>query len=239
VAIVRVQQGGVTADNATSVARAYGSNVTADNLLIAVAFKYSPTTDAFAAGDLTKTAGTATIGTPTLDASINFNHFEGNFLAVGIWSVPVTGTGSCTLTAGGGLAGSYWGFGTAERSGLDISATRVAATNTGTGATGAPATGNASSTANALFVGGLASNASTNTAHTQDAAFSLIFESEDGTAHMTGSSIDQISVGALTDAASWTAPTTVQWAAAVAVYKEAGTGGATTILRQMMAHHGG
>jgi hypothetical protein len=239
VAIARVQQGGVTADNATSVARAFGSNITAGNLLIVCAFKFSPTSDAFVVGDLTKTAGTATIGTPVLDVQVNFNHFEGNFLAVGIWSVEVTGTGSCTLTVGGGLAGSYWGLGTAERSGVETGVARLAASNTGTGATGAPATGNASSTANALFVGVLATNIATNSAHTQDGAFSLIFESEDGTTHMTGSSIDQISVGALTDAASWTAPTTVQWAAAVAVYKETGTGGATTIMRQMMAHHGG
>lgn len=224
-AITRVQETGQTTDNSTSVSKASGSNVTAGNLVIVAAIKYSPgSNDPFVVGDVSQSAGTATLGEWTKDVDIIREYTTGEYVAAALFSAPVTGSGSCTVTVGGAVAGSYWALGIAERSGLDVSATRVESTNTGGAESGAPATGTATSAAGALFVGAVATVDTSAATHTPGADYTQIYEEEDGSLHMMGSVEDRIVTGGTTDAADWQAPTTLEWAAVVAVYKEAAAG---------------
>ena len=134
--------------------------------------------------------------------------------------MPATGTGSCTITIGGALSGSYLLIALEEVSGADVSATRLDGAISASAGTGAPDTGNVASTAGALFFGALGTGTNSATTHTIDAAYTQIYESEDGANNMTGSFGDRIVTGSTTDAASWTAPTTIDWVASLAVYKE-------------------
>lgn len=220
---VASQAGGNHAENTTSVSRAYPGNVTAGNILLIAGIKFSPGNDAFVVGDLTKTAGTATLGTIALDVNINFNHAATDFIATGLWSVPVTGTGSLTLQVGGALAGSFLLIGSDEYHSDNGQITfETGKTSTGTGTTGAPTTGNITSAgpAQSVFFGAVAINASGSVTITPDGAFTQVYEDEAGTTDMTGSVIRQFVATSTTDAASWTAPTTNEWAAAISSYKE-------------------
>jgi len=228
-AITRVQQTGSFADEAANMDQATGSNVTSGNLLIVCVAKLNVTgsSDAFVLGDMSKTAGTATIGTITLDASRNYNYSGSNYIATAIYSVPITGNGSLTMRCALGTS-QYGVIGVAERSGLDTSGSRCEDFATAEGAdSGAaePNSGDATSAAGALFVGALGDVSTGSQAHTEDAAFAVIYE-QDSTDHMPGSFIDRIVTTGTTDAATWTSPTNNNpWVAAVAVYKEAASGG--------------
>lgn len=228
-AIAHVQSGGTATDNATSASRATASNVTAGGLLVIEVTCYKgANNDPFVVGDISKSAGTATVGAFTLDIQRNFNYTGSFYMNTAIFSCLVTGTGTCTITVGGAPSGSYWNVVVGEFSG-NWDAARVEATNSAEATTGAPSSGDATSAGAALFIGGLTTNTAVSTTHTQDAAFSLMDEEEDGSAHITGAGIYEIVGGGTTDAASWTAPTTAEWAAVVAVYKEAAGGGGDPI----------
>src|SRR5688572_17812296 len=135
-AIAHVQSGGNFANNATAVTRSVGS-VTAGSLIVVCGMKFSPTTDAFAAGDCTQSAGTATIGSVTLDRGHNLDMAGGSgWGSVGIWSAPVTGSGTLTMQVGGALAGSYLLIGAGEFSG-SWDSSRVENVNSGGSATDA------------------------------------------------------------------------------------------------------
>lgn len=221
-AITRAQAGGGTfANNVASIARAYSSNITSGNLISVSVVKVNDSgSDPFVVGDISQTAGTATLGTWTLDVETVFDT-GGLWRHVGVFSAPVTGTGSCTITVSGG-AGNYWIIGEAEYAGADTSATRVADTATGTGTGTSAASGNADSTGGAVFVGIVSTHVFANVTHTEDGAFTVIFEKNDaGTASSaSGAAIDQIVSGATTDSADWSLSTSVAWVAALAVYKE-------------------
>lgn len=215
-----VQIGGSPTDSATSASHAFGSNVTAGNLLVIEVSAFKPSNDAFTVSDISKSAGTATLGAFSLDVSNNFNASGSDYINTAVFTCLVTGTGSCTINVGGAPAGSFFNVAVLElSSSVGWGASRLESSNTATGATGASSSGNAASTGAAVFIGGLSTYTNTTTAHTQDAAFSLMDEEED-VAHMTGAGIFRIVNSAETDAASWTAPTTFPWSAVVAVYKE-------------------
>jgi hypothetical protein len=239
-AIAHVQSGGTNANNTTSVARAFSSNVTSGSLIVVVGMKFSPSNDAYVAGDCTKSAGTATIGTIALDHSANITTGGTNHAAVGIWSAIVTGTGSCTMQTAGAAAGSYLLIGSGEFSGSwDASRLEAGVSGAGTGSDGdaAGSSGNASSAGAGLFIGGLSLETNVGGTITPDAAFTAMYENEAST-DANGSAIYQIVGGATTDAAEWTFTTNNNgYGIALAVYKEA-AGAATSILRQMMMHHG-
>lgn len=135
--------GGIKADNATLVAYPMPSNVTSGNVvMVGVAQALDGWTPAF--GDLTKTAGTATIGTVVLDQS-TANSSAGRGLA--IFRVPITGSGSLTLSCtNAGRGGNYWALGAVEFSGFN--ATPLSTTSTNTGLTSATATTGSISTTN-------------------------------------------------------------------------------------------
>lgn len=238
------QAGGATpVDSGTSIARAFGSNVTAGNLIVVVCVKYTPSTDAFVSGDCTKSAGTATVGTIRFTTPVQIET-EGGFASVGIWYVDVTGTGSCTMTVAGAVAGSYLLLATSEwaastgwtaASCLEDDATSSSGTNSATSATSTDLI----SAAGGLFIGGLSVNSGSTVTITPEAAFTEIYESQDGSAHQVGSMIYRISSGALTDAVEWAMSGTSEgWSAAGALFKETTPGGGGgSIVPLMMAHH--
>lgn len=234
--IVRVQAAGSFTDDAANMDQATSGNVTAGNLLIVTVAKLTLTgsADAFLLADLSKTAGTATIGTITLDASHNYNYSGTNYIATAIYSVPVTGSGSLTMRCV--LGSSQYGIiAVAERSGLDVTGARVEDTADAEGADtsiAAPSSGDATSAAGALFVGALSDVSTGGQSHTEDAAFAVIYE-QDSTDHAVGSFIDRIVTTGTTDAASWTSPANDNpWTAAAAVYKAAAAGASGLLLRR-------
>jgi hypothetical protein len=192
---------------------AYTSNVTSGNKIVVCAWKFDATSG-FVAGDCTKSSGTATIGSITLDSSATYNAQR----RAGVWSATVTGTGSLTIQVAIGSAGAI-SAGIAELSSTLGFISLSSANNNA--ATGAPGCGSLTSVGGAAFIcaaqiqgGPVTITAGTN--------YTNIFEEEDqGSAnYATGSSIYRIVSGLTTDSPTWSAPTTVQWAAAGVVYNE-------------------
>jgi hypothetical protein len=227
IARVTGQAAGTFANNVSSISVAYPGNVTAGNLLVVTMFGYIPDSTAVLASALAKSAGSATLGTITVDEQDFYLLGGVNGLRTAIFSVPVTGSGSCTMQFTAVVGACYLDLAVVEYSVADVSSGRVDGTNGSNAATGGPNTGNASSTAGGVFVGACATNTSAVTTHTRDAAFASIFKYEDGSNGCTGEAIEQIVTGATTTSASWTAPTTVQWAASLVVYKAAAGGGSS------------
>lgn len=228
-AIAVVQEpAGISADAVTSVTKAFAGNVTNGNLIVVqVARGPNGANTALVAGDCTRSAGTATTGTVALDKQANVN--SGGPCQAGIWSVPVTGTGSCTMQVAG-PAGSYFALGIGEYSGTDVSASRVDGTpsgNTLVGSTSPATSGNTTSTGDALFCTCVAFDKSNNTTATVGNSFVQIYEETNGSAHQTGESDRLVISGATTTQGSWTfsTPSLSGWAAVVAAYKIAGGGG--------------
>lgn len=215
-----VQSAEGLADSATSVALAYGSNVTAGNRLIVIVSRFTvATTDPFVAGDLTKTAGTATIGTVALDAEDTNSTDASNQVNVGIFSVAVTGTGSLTLGVAGNT-GNYWWINVTEWSGLADAAAEDSAVATGTST--AASSGDATTAGAGLFIAAVASNAPEAVTLTKDAAFTDLHEEEDGSAHAVGASAYRIVASGTTDAGTFTLGASHEWAAAIAAYDAEG-----------------
>ena len=222
------QAGGASdfAGTNTSISKSYTSNVTSGNLLVVVGLRASDSSTAWSAGSLTKSAGTATIGTISLDRVPTSINLEGtDIMHIGIWSCLVTGSGSLTFQLSDSN-GTYRGFviGIDEyssSSGWDSS--RAESGNSGGTATNdqtAPTSGNATSAGSAVFVGGMVDFNGANQAIGQDAAFSVIFEEENGATSLHGSTIRRIVSGPTTDSADWTIGTpNGGWMAAVQVYK--------------------
>lgn len=219
---VGTQAGGATVNSAASATRAFGANVAIGNRVVVIAIKGVATHRAFVASDCTKSAGTATLGTITLDKTVAFDDTgnSGSWFDIGIFSAPVTGAGSCTMAVAGGAA-TFWDIATDELH-SSIGTVNVGVTN-GTGAsTGAPNTGSVTpGSYDAALMAGMASGSAANpTTITPAVAFTSIFAETNGAASQVGSAIREI-ISSGSNAASWTAPTTSGWAAAVVAYTEA------------------
>lgn len=225
IAAVSGQSGGATGTGA-SISRAFGSNVSVGSLLTIIGWRYEPATEAYVAGDCTKSAGTATIDTPTLDASLNLSDGDGNWMQVGIWSCLVTGAGSLTMQVAGGTGTGAPSIATHEFTGSWDSG-RVDGTpstnSTTTNDTTNAHSGDTTSTGAALFIGGLVvSQLSTTISVTPDGAFTQIYEYEAGGTSEVGSAIYRIVGTGTTDRAEWTIATgSTGWCAGVVAYKEA------------------
>lgn len=229
-AIAVVQEpAGLFVNNNTVISLAFASDVTAGNLIVIGCGRYANGADtAFVAGDCTKSAGTATLGTITLDKQINVA--TTNPVQAGVWSVPVTGTGSLTMQVAG-PTGSFFILAIGEYSGVDTSATRVDGSNgsSATTATSPAVTGAVSSTADALFFATLAADsANANLNPVVGNSFTEIFQSVDGTAHMTGEISRRVVASSTNTEGSWTITITNLngWATALAVYKGESSGAA-------------
>jgi hypothetical protein len=215
---VASQADGVTQDAAAGVTRAFPGNVTAGNLVYVGCAKYD-TGVSFTAGNCTKSAGTATIGTPTLDVVVQVGN-----IAFGVWSAIVTGTGSLTLQIAS-TAGTYFALGSDElASTVGWDAARAEASNTGSGNSVTQITGNITSAGAAAFVGGVALDASANVADfTEQAAFTRIYLETDASLHEPGLTMLRIVASGTTDAIeSSTSSGARTYVAAGVAYKESG-----------------
>lgn len=217
-----VQATGATSDG-TSVAKAFSSNVAVGNLITVTGSRFTPSLDDFVAGDCTQSAGTATLGTITLDKVINRNTSGSNYLVTGTWSAVVTGAGSLTMQVGNGVAGSAHNIGIVEAHSDATTSFAVEATASGSSAAPPdPSTGNATSAGAALFIAGTTISASNVISITEDAGYNLVYEENNGALHLNSSAIYQIVGSGTTDNAGWTTgvnPIT-NWAATLVVYKE-------------------
>lgn len=204
-----------------SVARAYPNNVAVGSLLtVTGGVVTNGANDPPVAGDLTKTAGTSTIGTIERDAVATRDLGGGFYLHVAQFSVIVTGAGSLTLTLAGGANGLSTWLAVDEYTGT-WDGTRLVDTASANGDSAAQSSGDADSPGAALFFGGLTQiNSTSGAAATEDGAFTLIAEQDSSSTQAGWSSIARIVSGATTDAASWTTNNAAGWAATVAVYRE-------------------
>lgn len=116
--------------NPTSRALSLPSNVTSGNVVIFGGFIYG--VDPLSAGMLTKTAGTSTVGTITMDSTL---FSAGDNVASVIYRVPITGTGSLTLTWNY-VEVAFSGAGVAEFTGLNASPLDSGGTGSNSGTTG-------------------------------------------------------------------------------------------------------
>lgn len=215
------QSGGASGASGGAISKAFTGNVTSGNLILVLGWRYNDTTSTdFTAGNCTKSAGTATIGAIAKDVSLAYLYSSPFYIGAAIWSCQVTGTGSCTMNIAVGAGSSQTDIAIAEFHSDSGAITFLSGTNkTGTGASGAPATASATSTGNSIFAGCVGTGTGGATTHTVGAGFTQIYEEENGATLMTGSSEYKI-VTATSSTASWTAPTTAQWVAALAVYQE-------------------
>jgi len=201
--------GGNFANSATAVTRNMGS-VTAGQLVVVAGGKYSPSLDAFVAGDCTQSAGTATLGAFTLDRTNGGDAGAGSaFNHTAIWSAIVTGSGTCTVQVGGAVAGSFLICG-AEAFNGTWNSTRVEAVNgqlLTTDGTASSTTGNVTSAGAALMFAAIDLDNTAATTITPDGAFTTVYENETGTDN-NGSVVYRLVSSGTTDAGDWTHGTT-------------------------------
>jgi hypothetical protein len=220
---INAQEGGINANSATSISRAFGTNVTAGSLIWVTVKKYHESADVFAPADCTKSAGTATLGPISLDVQFQMETDTGvAWASVGHYSAIVVEGGSCTMQVAGAPANSFLLMASGEATG-NWGPDRVESTSTGgsaTDSTTTATTNSASSAGPALFVASFQLNATVGTAQTHDAAFDLVYKNESGTDD-NGLTCVRLVSGATTDAADFTmGSTNIGWAAGLVVYRE-------------------
>lgn len=210
---------------AASLAVAFPGSVTSGNLLVLTMARGSAGgSDPMAVGDISQSAGTATLGSFQLDRGHEQAIGGSNYQNVAIYSVPVTGTGSCTLSVGGGAGADYWGVAVQEYSGADTSASRVNAVNSGVGTSTTVVSGTAATGGDGLLVGAATLWGSSSISITPQAAWAQVAEEEDGSLWQMFASADQSVASDTTDEAEWTLGSSLQFAAAVVAYKIPGGG---------------
>lgn len=217
-AIARVQHTGASKTNsATWVEVAFSGNVTAGNLLVV-----SVSADhAYTGFTCSMSAGTATLGTITRQVAQDASGFA---ICSIIWTIPVTGTGSCTIRVTHSTLNTYYQLAISEYSGtsLTVETTGVATTR---GLTNAPATDSVSSAGAALFYGQLETDYTDNLhTHNVGATYTNVYTENDGSNYMCGSAEDKLVTGATSSTADWTITGTAEaangWSACVLVVKE-------------------
>jgi hypothetical protein len=201
-----------------------GEDVTSGNhVVVGCATWWGAAGGPYASTDLTKTAGTSTVGTVTLDSQ--YRTGADPFKEATVFSVPITGSGTLTLTvANAGIDGATCVA--QEYSGMD-STTRVQDQNTGTGTSTTPATGTVAGTGEVLFFGAHINASAVDAAITAGADFDGVGEQENGASWTSGAFEERIVTTDTTDAADWTLASSVQWAAAMGVYQDTTGGGPT------------
>lgn len=202
---------------------AMAGNVTAGRLIVFSAFEFETLSIvAFTAGMLTKVAGTATIGTVQLDTTIARADGAGSN-RVGIWTIPITGSGSLTLRLASGAVGdTFISLVAFEADLIDVSATRIngsASANSSTNT--AIASGNVATGGAGIIVGVMApGNPYGTITLTPDAAFTTAAELEDDSEE-NGALIYRLVTSDTTDSADSTAGTSCAWCAAAIAIKAA------------------
>lgn len=217
----------IFADAQTSVSISTASSVVAGNLVVITVARFTNAgPNPFVVGDISKTAGSSALADGfLLDKGQQVLQSGNYYFDTGIFSAKVTTSGTLTVQVGGGNTGDYWDIGITEYSGVDTTASRVEASNSGVDTAGeTPAvSGNATSAGAALFIGCFAVNITDSGTITPQAAWLELWESQDGTTHNTGAAAEQIVTGGTTDQAEWSfsGGGGNDWAAVVVVYKVA------------------
>lgn len=202
------------------------------DLVIVVASRWASASDPFVVGDISTTQGST--GAWSLDKTYTLQIDSSNYQHVAIFSALITGVSVVTASVAQG-AGQYISARIAlfhATAGWD--ANRLYGTNQNGSATAGTAADSGNLTGAGLFIGGLAINGDSSDSITKDAAFSLIGQTTDGSAHEEGSGIYQIASGSITDSASWTI-TSNPWAAIVCRYNEVGAEGASGSVQGLIA----
>lgn len=215
---VVAQRGGVAQGFAPDAIYPMPQNVVAGNLVVVGISKYSVAVAPFLAGDLTKFAGTATIGPVSLD--ITFDSAE---CYSAVYSFVVTGDGDLTLRYlnNGGGTDAFIILGADEFSTSGTwGAGRFVDSSAGTDVVSAAInSGAASSTQRALFVGTCQIDGSVFASMTLDPAFTDIIQNFSSGGDFGGVAF-KIAPSANTDDLSWLldAPAN-RWTAVLAVYQ--------------------
>jgi hypothetical protein len=223
---VAVQEpAGVIVDAASAATITFTANVTAGNSVKVMCARLDASgAKAFVASDCTKSAGTATIGTITLDKQANNATTGAN--AAGVWTVPITGSGSLTVRVGG-TAGSYFVMDAGEYTNADTVDGTPAGAISNTATTPA-ASGTVTSTDDALFIAVAAFDTDNgNTGQTVGNGFTTLKDSTKGDADLPGSIARKIVSGAATTGGTWAWTTTLGrgWSVVTVAYKASGGGG--------------
>lgn len=133
-ALVSGHFGGVDVNNGSSTSLAYtfdaSHQVASGNIVMVGVSSYNGGAQNYAAGDLTKTAGTATIGAVALDCATNQ---PSSNIGCAIYRVPVTGSGTLTLTFTSNGGGVYGFIGCGEFTGQNATPFDSGKTNSGAG----------------------------------------------------------------------------------------------------------
>lgn len=209
----------------------FGADVTEGNVIIVTASSFvatGNTPSAFVTGDLTKTGGTATIGSLAVDVQSARTATSEERTA--IYSMVVTATGSLELTLDAGT-GDFLNAVALEVENLDTAALledTTTANGAGSGGSLLMSAGSMSSDGKGIMIGVFGAYTSGTSTWSRDGAFTAPSGAEVGdSAYNASSTIYRLLTGATTDAPEATNSDvqTPGWAAAGAVYKAATTGG--------------
>jgi hypothetical protein len=219
----RLQATGNHAGPASGVSKAFTSDVTAGSLIVVMGVGVIGASTPFQQSDCTKTSGTSTISTLTLHQEYVATVNGGYYGRVGIWTAVVTAGGSLTLNVA--TTTNYYALiGIAEFSPTDgylWDDNRYEAQNESNGTNAAPTSGNVTSAGAAVFAGCEAHNSGTNSTIVEDANWSAVYESQDGTTTLEAASATRITSTGLTDDANWTVNAgNIGWVAGAACFKE-------------------
>lgn len=230
----------VSGDSSATVAAAFTSNVQLGSLIVVCGQKLDSGGNVpFTAGNLTKTAGTASISAITEDNSGDFDLGGPDFNNNSIWSCIVTSAGSLTLTIGGMGATSFSFMAIDEfTSSAGVDSTRVeqapAPNQSATDNPASAACNNGTSAGAAVFIGSLgldADNTMTSVPVTNGIAIGAV---TDGSLHLVGAASYNIQASGATIAPGWTINRGVAlvrgFNAIQVVYREAGAGTSLGIL---------
>ena len=219
IARVNGQKSGLSNAAAETIQVPFAQDVTLGNLLVFATASYQAQSTVASISY----SGTATIGTIVQDIAYNNVDLSDRQQYVAIYSVPVTGTGSLTISFNQGLvSANFSSLALQEYSGADINSTRVSGTNTGFGNSTSPATGSLTSPAGGVFVGALAYNNEVGTTITHGTNFEDIYKTE-SLDYLPCSFEDYIVTNSVLSTANWTTGAAEPWANAVVCYKAKST----------------
>ncbi len=226
VGLAQSPNGTTLASSGTTISLAYGSNVTAGNRLVVGLNKNTGSSSRTpAVGDISKSAGTCTLGSWTLDSSLqNQSSTDSTYESVALFSAPVTGAGSCTIQIALGATG-FANICLFEL--YDSASTGIDSSNTGGNVTsGTEITSSFSSTTAGIIIGAVVNDvASGNITFTPQTNYVDAYDSHNANTNLTGGFVYQITNGAKSSQQpGFAAPTTYPFAACAAAYKVAGVG---------------
>lgn len=215
---------GVTGNGSRTATLAYGSNVTAGNLLVAVLSKFTGgASEVPTQADVSTSAGTATVGTWTMDAEQQVRASPDGYIAVGIWSVPVTGNGSCTVSVALGANG-YYILSLYELVSPNVTDSRVDVSAVGSNArTGPEITTSFDTTVPDIIIGAVVNDVDGTRliTLTPQSGYAVGYANADPSTNLTGASVYQVAAEALSgQRPGLTTPSTYGFAACAVAYKQ-------------------